>query len=139
MKGFQFAGVMCETPTTATSSTIATLRITMQLLTFADSRIPITSTVDIRATMHTAGRLMLAPVKLNPACAHPGVAIDPTCAAVHHSVGDAERAGGRCTPNSASSDTKWADHPTPTPAAPAAYSSTRSHPTIQATTSPIVA
>ncbi len=42
-------------------------------------------------------------------------------------------------PKLLSSDTKCPDQPTPTVAAPAAYSSTRSHPMIQAMNSPIVA
>src|SRR5881397_3197525 len=88
MNGFQFDGVMCDRPTMTTSSTIATLRTTMKLFSRADSRIPITRTVDISATMTTAGRLTIAPVKLSPACAHPGTAIVPTWAAVHHTVGD---------------------------------------------------
>ncbi len=94
MNGFQLSGLMCIRPTTATSSTIATLSTTMALLTRADSRMPITRTVDISATMKTAGRLMMAPVKFSPACAQPGAAIVPTWAAVHHAVGDPASASG---------------------------------------------
>ena len=110
----------------------------MILLTRADSRIPITSTADITATMRTAGRLTIAPVAFSPTWAHPA-AWAATCPAVHNCVGGAVRIAGICTPNSPSSDTKCPDQPTPTVAAPAAYSSTRSHPMIQAANSPIVA
>ena len=71
MNGFQLVGLMCERLTTTTSSTIATLRITIRVLTRADSRMPITSTVDITSTMATAGRLMTAPVRLSPTWPHP--------------------------------------------------------------------
>jgi len=110
----------------------------MTLLTRADSLIPITSTADITATMRTAGRLMIAPVGFSPTCVHP-TAWAATCPAVHNCVGGAVRLAGIRTSNSPSRDTKWADQPTPTVAAPAAYSSTRSHPMIQAANSPMVA
>src|SRR5207237_3278559 len=114
------------------------LRITIRLLTLADSLMPITRIVDIRTTMKTAGRLSNAPVKLSPACPHPATACC-TCTPVHHCVGDAARCGGIVMPSWPRSDTRWPDQPTPTVAAPAAYSSTRSQPMIQATSSPIVA
>jgi len=65
----------------------------MALFTRADSLIPITSTADITATMKTAGRLMIAPVRFSPGCAHPA-AWAVTCAAVHSCVGGAVRLGG---------------------------------------------
>src|SRR5213082_431400 len=129
---------MCDRPTSATSSTMATFRITMRLFTRADSLIPMTSTADISATIKTAGRLTIAPVRLSPGCAHP-TAWAATCAVVHSWVGGAVRLAGIRTPNRPSSDTKWPDQPTPTVAAPAAYSSTRSQPMIQAASSPMVA
>ncbi len=58
---------------------------------------------------------------------------------MHHWVGELVRVGGKVIPKSLSRLTKWPDQPTPTVAAPAAYSSTRSHPMIQAISSPIVA
>src|SRR3989442_13890928 len=61
MNGVQLALRRCDRLTSTTSSTIATLRITMTLLTRADSRIPITNTADITATMRAAGRLMMGP------------------------------------------------------------------------------
>src|SRR4029077_4567712 len=138
MKGVQFARLTCDTPTHTTSRTIATLRITMALLTWADCLIPMTSTADMTATMRTAGRLTIAPVRLSPGCAHPTAWAVPW-AAVHNWVGGAVRLAGMRTPNRPNSDTKWPDQPTPTVAAPAAYSSTRSHPMIHAASSPMVA
>src|SRR6266550_3110821 len=129
---------MCPRPTATIRRMIVTLRITIRLLTLADSLMPITRIVDIKTTMKTAGRLSHAPVKLRPECAHPATDCW-TCMAVHHCVGDAARCGGIVMPKLLSSETKWPDQPTPTVAAPAAYSSTRSHPMIQATNSPIVA
>jgi len=110
----------------------------MRVFTRADSFIPMISTADISATMPTAGRLMIAPVRLSPGCAHP-TAWAVTCAVVHSCVGGAVRLAGIRTPNRPSRDTKWPDQPTPTVAAPAAYSSTRSQPMIQAASSPMVA
>jgi len=132
------ARLTCDTPTSTTNRTIATLRITMRLLTRADSLIPITSTADISVTIPTAGRLMMAPVKFSPGWAHPTTCA-ATCVAVHNCVGGAVRLAGMWTPNSPNRDTKCPDQPTPTVAAPAAYSSTRSHPMIHAANSPIVA
>src|SRR6266436_7229676 len=125
MKGVQLARLRCDTPMSTTNRTIATLRITMRLLTRADSLIPITSTADISATMNTAGRLMIAPVRFSPAWAHPP-AWAAAWAAVHNCVGGAVRLGGIRTPNRPSRDTKWPDQPTPTVAAPAAYSDRKS-------------
>src|ERR1700756_3847783 len=105
MKGVQLAGLTRDRPTNTTSRTIATLRITITLLTRADSLIPITSTADITATMRTAGRLMIAPVGLSPTWVHPA-AWAATCAAVHNCVGGAVRLAGIRTSNSPSRDTK---------------------------------
>src|SRR6266513_4689510 len=129
---------MCPNPTAMIKRMIVTLRITIRLLTLADSLMPITRMVDITTTMNTAGRLTHAPVKLSPRCKHPATACC-TCTPVHHCVGEAARCAGIVMPKLLSSETKWPDQPTPTVAAPAAYSSTRSHPMIQAMNSPIVA
>src|SRR2546421_11826941 len=137
MNGVQLARLTCDRLTSTTNRTIATLRITMTLLTRADSRIPITNTADITATMRTAGRLMIAPVGFSPTWEHPA-ACAATCAAVHNCVGGAVRLAGIWTPKSPTSDTQWADQPTPTVAAPAAHSSTRTHPIIYAANSPVV-
>src|SRR5204863_9227000 len=115
-----------------------TLRMTMKLLTVADSLMPMTRIVDMRMTMNTAGRLIHAPVKTSPALVQPTTAA-VTFACVHHCVGEPASCAGSVMLKLLSSDTKWPDQPTPTVAAPAAYSSTRSQPMIQATISPIVA
>src|SRR6266404_4487321 len=94
--------------------------------------------VTLRMTINTAGRLIHAPVKTSPALVHPATAAT-TFACVHHWVGEPASWAGNERPKLLSSDTKWPDQPTPTVAAPAAYSSTRSHPMIQATISPMVA
>src|SRR5689334_12284195 len=111
---------------------IATLVTTMKLLTDADSLMPITRIVVQMAMMNSAGRLMSAPVRLRPVCAQPAICA-VTFAAVHHTVGDVDKLGGRSMPTSPSRDTRWPDHPTATVEAPAAYSSTRSHPITHAT------
>src|SRR6476646_6335765 len=138
MKGCQLAVFTYLSPTPTIRSTMSTLTITMTLLTEADSLMPITRMVDMRATMNTAGTLSSAPVKLRPSWAHPATArlTSPT---VHQRVGDWVRWAGSVTPNNLNRSTRCPDQPTPTVAAPAAYSSTRSQPMIQATNSPMVA
>src|SRR5262245_40985699 len=139
MKGFQLDETTCGMPTAMMIRTMMTLRMTMTLFTLADSLIPMTRIVDIRATMNTAGMLISAPVRLRPAWAQPGAAIEPTCDAVHHMVVELVRDAGRWMPKRLNRSTRWPDQPTPTVAAPAAYSSTRSQPMIQAISSPMVA
>jgi hypothetical protein len=114
------------------------LRITIRLFTLADSRMPMTRMVDISATMITAGRLTSAPVMFRPVWAHPATPL-ATFSAVHQAVGALVRLAGRWIPKLLKRLTRWPDQPTPTVAAPAAYSSTRSHPMIQAISSPMVA
>src|ERR1043166_2641596 len=93
MKGFQFDGLRCESPTAMITRTMVTLRSTITLLTPADSLIPITRMVDISATMKTAGRLISAPVRLSPEWTQPATALW-TCPVVHQTVGDlVSRAG----------------------------------------------
>ncbi len=60
MKGCQLAGFTACAAATMNSRTTATLMNTMTLLTFADSLIPITSSVVTKAIMMTAGRLKTA-------------------------------------------------------------------------------
>src|SRR6267154_3128264 len=129
---------MWPSPTATTSRMIVTLSMTMKLLTVADSLMPMTRIVDMRMTMNTAGRLIHAPVKTSPAFVHPATAA-VTFAWVHHCVGEPASCAGNVMPKLLSSETKWPDQPTPTVAAPAAYSSTRSQPMIQAASSPMVA
>src|SRR2546428_11304369 len=129
---------MWPSPTATMSRMIVTLRMTMKLLTVADSLMPMTSTVDIRMTMKTAGRLIHAPVNISPAFVQPAIAAW-TLAVVHHCVGEAASCAGNDIPKLLSREAKWPDQPTPTVAAPAAYSRTKSQPMIQATISPMVA
>src|SRR3989442_6210585 len=117
MNGVQLAGRTCGKPTSTTSKTMPTLRMTIRLLTRADSLIPMTSTADISATMATAGRLMIAPVMLSPGWAHPTTCA-ATCVAVHNCVGGAVKLAGMWTPNSPNMDTKCADQPYTTIASP---------------------
>src|ERR1041384_5856334 len=86
MKGFQFDGLRCESPTAMITRTMVTLRSTITLLTPADSLIPITRMVDISATMKTAGRLISAPVRLSPVWTQPATALW-TCPVVHQTGG----------------------------------------------------
>src|ERR1700704_4268252 len=138
MSGFQLSGFTYWRPKMITASTIVIFVITMTLLTVADSLIPTTSTYDITPTMKIAGRLTYAPVGNQPACTHP-VTLAANSPAVQKSNGACVSLAGTWMPRKSSRLRKCPDHPTPTVAAPMAYSSTRSHPMIQATNSPIVA
>src|SRR2546429_4751389 len=60
MKGCQLAALTACAANTMNSSTTATFTNTITLLKFADSLIPITSSVVTRAMMITAGRLKIA-------------------------------------------------------------------------------
>ena len=108
------------------SSTTASFTKTMTLLTFADSLMPMTSSVVMIAMMMTAGRLKTA------------VMVDPS-ARVTAVPRAADSAGGTVIPMSLRNETTYPDHPIATVTAPSAYSSTRSQPMIQATISPSVA
>src|SRR6478735_7047152 len=102
-----------------------TFTSTMAVLSFVDSLIPITSTVEISATISTAGRFTRAPVMLSPACTHPAIAL-ATSPSVHQAVGNLVSPGGRVIPKGLRSDTRCPDQPPATVEAPAAYSSTGS-------------
>src|SRR6185503_18660399 len=109
---------------------IETLRITIMLLIRADSLIPMTR-IDVAArTISIAGKFMNAPVEFQPVDTHPATPA-VTLAGVHHWNGALDSAEGMCQPNWLKRLTRWPDQPTPTVAAPAAYSSTRSQPMIQ--------
>ena len=112
--------------------------ITMKLLNPADSRIPMTRIVVIARMMHTAGRFTIAPVACQPATPHPATACC-TWVAVQNTNGGLVSLGGISIPKRLTKLTNVADQPTPTVAAPMAYSRIRSHPMIQATSSPSVA
>ena len=83
MYGFQLAGVRCMTPQPTTTRMIATLRTTMRLFRFADSLMPITSTIVISTDTRIAGRLISEPVVFHPTCAQPATAAC-TFGLVHH-------------------------------------------------------
>ena len=117
---------------------IATLSTTIRLLKLADSLMPITSTIVISTDTRIAGRLMNEPVAFHPTWAHPATAAC-TLGAVHSWYGACASAAGMWMPKMSSRLARWPDQPTATVAAPIAYSSTRSHPMIHATSSPIVA
>jgi hypothetical protein len=59
MNGCQFADFTNIKPRAMKSTITDTLVITIMLLKFADSRIPITSSVEISATMNIAGTLRM--------------------------------------------------------------------------------
>jgi len=115
----QLAGLTACTANTMNSNTTATFTNTMTLLKFADSLMPITSSVVTRPMMITAGRLKIA------------VAVVPS-AQCTMTPRAAERAHGTLMPTSCRNDTTYPDQPIATVTAPSAYSSTRSHPMIQA-------
>ena len=117
---------------------IATLSMTIRLLTRADSLMPITSTVDIRATMKYRRKVddRAGEVEARVRAAGRPCRTCDVGAPLGRRVGEM---GGSTMPNRPSRLTKCPDQPTPTVAAPAAYSSTRSQPMIQATSSPMVA
>src|SRR5882762_2640140 len=60
MNGCQLAGLIAWAAKTMNSRTTATLTITMMLLKFADSLMPMTSRVVTRAMITTAGKLKIA-------------------------------------------------------------------------------
>ena len=138
MNGRQLARWTYHRP--ATTNTIRTpiFTITMKLLNPADSRIPMTRIVVIARMMHTAGRFTIAPVACQPATPHPATACC-TWVAVQNTNGGLVSLGGISIPKRLTKLTNVADQPTPTVAAPMAYSRIRSHPMIQATSSPSVA
>ncbi len=109
-------------------------RMTMTLLTRADSRMPMTRTPVAKRAMKIAGRLTLA-LKRSPVCGHPFA----TSTVSQRRDVAVVSAGGKWMPKPRKRLTKYPDQPTDTVDAPIAYSSTRSHPMIQATSSPIVA
>src|SRR2546426_6283045 len=126
MNGCQLAGFTACAANTMNSTTTASLMKTMTLLVVADSLMPMTSSVVTRAMMTTAGRLNTA-VMLVPSAHLTTVPRAP------------DSAHGTSSPTSCRNDTTYPDQPIATVTAPRAYSSTRSHPMIQAKISPSVA
>src|SRR5688500_3320390 len=126
MNGCQFDGSMAWMVSAMNTSTTATLTKTITPLTLADSLMPITSSVVTSATITTAGTLNQA-VTCEPSAS---VSTVPRAAA---------KCGGMWMPRSPRNDTTYPVQPIATVVALSAYSSTRSHPMIQAMNSPSVA
>src|SRR6476620_12039117 len=108
-------------PIAITIITIVTLTITISEFTNADSLVPLISRAERRPRITTAGMLTM-----------------PWLPAID-SNGEWDQAYGIRRPNHSSTRFKYSLHAIATVAAPTAYSSTRSQPTIHATSSPIVA
>src|SRR2546429_9784833 len=98
MNGCQLAGLIAWAAPPMNSSTTATFTKTMTLLTFADSLMPMTSSVVMIAMMMTAGRLKTA-VMVDPS---PRVTAVPRAA---------DSAGGTVIPLSVRDETTHPDHP----------------------------
>src|SRR5256886_5595099 len=126
MKGCQLALLIAWAAAIIKRMTTAPLMNTITLLTLADSLMPMTSKVVTMAMMMAAGRLKTA-VTCVPSWQATSV---PRAA---------EMAQGKLMPTSCRNDTTYPDQPIATVTAPSAYSSTRSHPIIQAISSPSVA
>src|SRR5205823_1290890 len=126
MNGCQLAVLTYAAPPRITISTTATLTITIAVLTFADSLMPMTISTVTAKVMITAGRLMIA------SGLHPAMLMTVQGAAASD--------GGKLMPmKSRRKLVRWPDQPTATVAAPRAYSRIRSHPITQAMNSPRVA
>src|SRR4029079_17887644 len=123
MKGVWLAGLMNPQPIAITSRTIDTLMMTMIELTTADSWVPRISSAVRIARMNTAGTFMMP--------------CTPVSAIT--SNGECVHSYGIRGPNHARTRLAYSLHAIATVAAPTAYSSTRSQPMIQATSSPMVA
>src|ERR1035437_5011213 len=109
-----------------TIRTTATLIATMTLLTRELSRMPMTRTTVTIATISSAGRSNQLPVGWN------------AWLAALKSKGAVDRTFGTWTPKMPMKFWKYFDHPCATEAEATVYTSTRSHPMIQAKVSPSV-
>src|SRR5438132_13442042 len=98
MNGCQLAGLIAWAAPPMNSSTTATFTKTMTLLTFADSLMPMTSSVVMIAMMITAGRLKTA------------VMVDPS-ARVTAVPRAADSAGGTVIPMSLRHEKTYHEHP----------------------------
>ena len=122
MSGVWLAGLMNPQPIAMTARTMATFVTTMMPLTNADSCVPRMSSSDSARRMNIAGMFMMP------------------CDAVHRSrTANGAIAYGTFNPMYSRMRLKYSLQAIATVAAPTAYSSTRSQPMIQATSSPIVA
>src|SRR5262245_16837391 len=120
----------------------ASLRRTIALLKVADSRIPMIKRTVTAKTTKTAGRLTHAPVATHPvACAAADAAAGAhsSTARVAKEYGACESSMGKTTPKSFRKLTAYPDQPTATADDAKRYSRIKSHPMIQARSSPMVA
>src|SRR5262249_39645401 len=126
MNGCQFADFTACAAATMKRSTTATLISTMMSFTFADSLIPITSSVVTTATTITAGRLKMA------VCDVPSAHATTIPLAAESAPATCVRLWGGTEPTNPT-------QPIATVTAPSAYSRIKSQPMIHATSSPSVA
>src|SRR5258706_8756473 len=141
MNGCQLAGLTALTVSAMNSSTTATLIITMTLLKFADSLMPITRRVVTRAMMRIAGRLKVAAIHGPPSvrAEQSGAAWAEPVTTETQVPRAAESAAGIWMPRFLPRKlTTYPDQPMATVVADSAYSRIRSQPMIQAKNSPSV-
>src|SRR3984957_7400266 len=132
-KGCQFAGCTMRDAKITKTMMAVIFSATITVFTFADSRIPRTSSTVNNITMINAGQL-------NPKC-QPGAYKAFPCRSESPEgryAGVIQRKSG-CTPNQSSKFTTCAENPTLTAIFETAYSRIKSQPMIQAISSPIVA
>jgi hypothetical protein len=113
--------------------------MTMKLLKRADSLMPMTRRVVMRPMRSIAGRLMIAPVWVNPSAWVRTPAASNFAVSVYWSGALVSAAGMLIPSDSRMKAVKYPDHPTATVDAPKRYSRIRSQPMIQAMNSPRVA
>src|SRR6185312_1290172 len=126
MKGCQFARLMYAAPNATNNSRTTTLITTMTVLSPADSRIPMMSSIEIASTTSAAGML-----KMPCTVAPPGSTTTEPGGPAH--------CAGMPNPKSCRKLCTLPAHPTAIVDAPNAYSRIRSHPMIHAKISPNVA
>src|SRR3954452_7899513 len=126
MNGCQFAVLTNPMPPTITTTTTATLMMTIAELKFADSLIPMMISAVTASVISTAGTFKTA------------ASLQPAARIAQHGA-DANRAGMSTPTKSCRKLDRCPDQPTATVAAPRAYSRMRSQPITQAKNSPRVA
>src|SRR3954453_12702722 len=124
--GCQLSARTNQIPPAITTAITPTLTATMIVFVVVDSRTPTSNSSVTAHVISTAGRLKTA-------------VTEPPFASITCVPGAALTAAGNCSPSCPRRLDRCPDQLTATVAAPSAYSSTRSHPIIQATSSPSVA
>src|SRR5262245_5933133 len=119
-------------------NTTVSLMMTMTSLNPADSEIPMMSRMVIRATMIIAGTLSTAPVLDQPSV-NSRQTLSPASGGAEWVYGAEVYCAGMLMPTSLRNETTYPDQPTATVEAAKRYSRIRSHPMIQASSSPNVA